>query len=89
MKTKTKRKKRKKNIPVEMKRLLQSSDFLGRCIKEVQTDVVGETSTIKTAKGSTINEDVVILGNQLGVKNMYTAMTRTIKNVYSCATPKK
>lgn len=39
--------------------------------------------TIKDAKGHTIKEDVVILGNSLNKNNLYTAITRTTKNVYS------
>lgn len=44
---------------------------------------VGKVDTIQSAKGITIDQDVIILGDSLNVKNMYTAMTRTTKNVYS------
>lgn len=43
----------------------------------------GRKKTIKTAKGSTIYDDIVIIGNELSKKNMYTAITRTKKNVYT------
>lgn len=44
---------------------------------------VGKVDTIQSAKGTTIVQDVIILGDSLNIKNMYTAMTRTTKNVYS------
>ena len=43
----------------------------------------GPKSTIKSAKGSTIYEDIVILGSTINKKSYYTAITRTKKNVYS------
>lgn len=43
----------------------------------------GQVKTIKSAKGSTIKEDIVIIGKKLTIKNLYTAITRTTKNVYS------
>lgn len=43
----------------------------------------GKKITIKSAKGNTIEEEIVIIGNSLNKKNMYTALTRTTKNVYS------
>lgn len=46
----------------------------------------GEKVTIKSAKGSTIDKDIVILGQSLSKKNMYTALTRTKRNVYSTVT---
>lgn len=43
----------------------------------------GDKYTIKKAKGSTINNDVVIMGMSLNKKNLYTAVTRTTRFVYS------
>lgn len=43
----------------------------------------GMKSTIRSAKGSTIESDIVIIGNTLNDKNFYTAITRSKKNVYS------
>ena len=51
--------------------------------KEIVEKWKGPKSTIKTAKGSTIDSDIVIIGNDLSTKNLYTAITRTTKNVYS------
>lgn len=47
----------------------------------------GPKSTIKTAKGSTIRQDIVVLGKKLNKKNLYTALTRTRSNVYSTVVP--
>lgn len=43
----------------------------------------GPKNTIKSAKGSTIDGDIVVLGKSLNINNIYTAITRTTKNVYS------
>ncbi len=43
----------------------------------------GPKDTIKSAKGSTIDEDIVIIGNKINNKNLYTAITRTTKSVFS------
>ncbi len=43
----------------------------------------GPKETIKSAKGGTIPTDIVIIGNDLNIKNYYTAITRTKANVYS------
>lgn len=43
----------------------------------------GPKDTIKGAKGSTIVADVVIIGEKINSKNLYTAITRTTKKVYS------
>lgn len=51
--------------------------------KEILNKWQGDKQTIKKAKGSTIEQDVVIIGKSLNVKNLYTAITRTTKNVYS------
>ena len=42
----------------------------------------GRKSTIKSAKGSTIKSDVVIIGKTMNIRNFYTAVTRTEKYVY-------
>ena len=51
--------------------------------REIIKEWKGKKSTIKKAKGSTIEEDIVIIGKSMDVKNLYTAITRTKKNVYS------
>lgn len=43
----------------------------------------GPSSTIKSIKGRTIKEDVVVIGGGLNLCNLYTAITRSEKNVYS------
>lgn len=43
----------------------------------------GPKATIKSAKGSTIEADIVVIGNVLNKKNFYTALTRTKGNAYS------
>lgn len=43
----------------------------------------GPKATIKSAKGSTIEADIVVIGNELNKKNFYTALTRTKGNAYS------
>ncbi|QLY40605.1 UvrD-helicase domain-containing protein [Hujiaoplasma nucleasis] len=42
----------------------------------------GRTQTIQSAKGNTIDSDIVIIGDSLSKKNMYTAITRTTKSAY-------
>ena len=51
--------------------------------KEIINNWKGDKQTIKTAKGSTIERDIVIIGGRLSVKNLYTAITRTTQNCYS------
>lgn len=51
--------------------------------KEIIELWTGPKFTIKSAKGSTIRTDIIILGNIINKKNYYTAITRTTKNVYS------
>lgn len=51
--------------------------------KEIIRNWSGPKDTIKSAKGKTINRDIVIIGNKMSDKNLYTAITRTTKNVYS------
>lgn len=51
--------------------------------KEILESWKGPVETIKSAKGSTINKDVVICAKTLNDKFLYTAITRTTKSVYS------
>lgn len=51
--------------------------------KEIIDKWNGPKATIKSAKGSTIKVDIVIIGDKINDKNLYTAITRTTKNVYS------
>lgn len=51
--------------------------------KEVIEKWKGLKDTIRSAKGSTIESDIVIIGKKINKKNLYTAITRTTKNVYS------
>lgn len=52
-------------------------------VKKIVASWKGPKSTIKTAKGMTIEQDIVIVGKQLSKKNLYTALTRTKQDVYS------
>lgn len=45
----------------------------------------GKKYTIRTAKGLTIDDDIVVIGNKLSKRNLYTALTRTTKNAYCAA----
>ena len=51
-------------------------------IEELLKKWKGQKFTIKTAKGSTIYDDIVIIGDNMNKKNLYTALTRTTKNAY-------
>lgn len=64
------------------KRVLLYSANIGKN-KEIIKNWKGKKETIRKAKGSTIEEDVVIIGASLNKKNLYTAITRTKRNVYS------
>lgn len=55
----------------------------GKDNKEIIDNWRGPKDTIKSAKGRTIDHDIVIIGKNLNDKNLYTAITRTRKNVYS------
>lgn len=57
-----------------------------KSINNIVDDWKGNKYTIKSAKGLTIDTDIVIIGKTLNVKNMYTAVTRTTRKVY--LTPK-
>ncbi len=48
----------------------------------------GPKYTIKKAKGMTIDQDIVIIGKELNLKNFYTAITRTRKKCFTTATLK-
>lgn len=52
-------------------------------IEKIVDSWKGPKSTIKTAKGMTIEQDIVIVGKQLSKKNLYTALTRTKQDAYS------
>lgn len=52
-------------------------------MKEIVALWKGPKSTIKIAKGMTIEQDIVIVGKQLSEKNLYTALTRTRQDAYS------
>ena len=54
--------------------------------KNIVDNWKGPKDTIKSAKGSTIYNDVVIIGSTINRKNYYTAITRTTGNVYSTIT---
>lgn len=43
----------------------------------------GNKYTIKSSKGMTIDEDIVVIGNHLNSRYIYTSFTRTTKKVYS------
>ena len=58
-------------------------------IKDIVDNWKGPKDTIRSAKGSTIENDIVIIGNILNTKNYYTAITRTKKNVYTTIKLKK
>lgn len=49
--------------------------------KEIVDNWRGQKDTIKSAKGSTIEKNIVIIGKSLSKKNLYTAITRTTKSV--------
>lgn len=51
--------------------------------KEIIKNWKGKKQTIKSAKGSTIRNDIIIIGEKLGRKNLYIAITRTTKSCYS------
>ena len=59
--------------------------------REIINNWKGDKQTIKKAKGSTIEKDIVIIGESLSIKNLYTAITRTTRNCYSTISkiPKK
>lgn len=42
----------------------------------------GPKMTIKSSKGLTINDNIIIIGKTINKNNAYTAITRTTKNVY-------
>lgn len=65
------------------KRVLLYKAAFGRQVKNILSAWKGPKSTIQTAKGRTIEEDVVIIGDSLSRRFLYTAATRTRKHVYS------
>lgn len=55
----------------------------GGIVKTIIDAWSGPSSTIKSVKGRTIKEDIVVIGSGLNLYNLYTAITRSEKNVYS------
>ena len=51
--------------------------------KKIIENWKGPKDTIRSAKGRTIEVDVVIIGERINSKNLYTAITRTTQNVFS------
>lgn len=64
-------------------RMLLYAANLGKENKNIIYSWSGPKGTIKSVKGSTIKNDIVIIGKTMNKKNYYTAITRTTKNVYS------
>ena len=64
-------------------RTLLYTSSLGNNNKKIIKSWEGPKDTIKSAKGNTIDNDIIIIGNSMNSKNYYTAITRTTKNVYS------
>lgn len=67
-------------------RVLLYSKANGSKIKAVLLAWNGPKRTIQNAKGATIEQDVVIIGDTMNKRFMYTAATRTTKSVYSTIT---
>lgn len=72
----------------ELEKYNDGEKFLLYCSKTKQNKMIienwnGPKDTIKSAKGSTIDKDIVIIGKKLNCQNLYTAITRTTKNVCS------
>lgn len=65
------------------KRVLVYVSASGNQIKNILQNWTGKKETIKSIKGKTVENDIVIVGNSQNVKNYYTAITRTTKKVYS------
>lgn len=59
--------------------------YVGKIGKNVNVinNWTGPKNTIKGSKGETIDNDIVIIGEKISIRNYYTAITRTTKNVYS------
>lgn len=68
-----------------IKKLLYRANS-GHRIKPVIDNWRGPKGTIQSVKGETIDADIVIVGNTLNRYNLYTAITRTTKSVYSTVT---
>ena len=73
----------------DISKLDNSNNFLiyaarqGKNNSEVIDNWKGPKYTIKSAKGMTIDSDIVVIGKQLNSKLIYTAFTRTTKKVYT------
>ncbi|MDO4871699.1 MAG: UvrD-helicase domain-containing protein [Candidatus Saccharibacteria bacterium] len=68
------------------KRFLLYKSANGKNIKSILSVWNGPKSTIQGTKGSTIEEDVIIIGDSMSRRFLYTAVTRTRKSVYSTIT---
>lgn len=55
----------------------------GKKNTEIINNWKGIKYTIKSAKGMTIDRDIVVIGKQMNPKLIYTSFTRTTKNVYT------
>lgn len=73
----------------DTKRTLLYVSASGKRNKDILEKWDGPKSTIKSAKGKTIPNDIVIIGDKINTKNLYTAITRTEANVYCTATPSR
>lgn len=67
------------------KRVLIYSSKAGKA-KILEAKWTGEKYTVKSAKGMTIDNDIVIVGESMSKKCYYTAITRTTRNVFSTIT---
>lgn len=51
--------------------------------KSIINEWKGKKLTIKSAKGKTIEDNIVIVGKSMNIKSYYTAITRTKRNVFT------
>lgn len=58
----------------------------GKDVGPIIADWKGVKMTVKKSKGLTIPNDIVIIGNSMNKKQLYTAITRTTKNVFTTIT---
>ncbi len=65
------------------KRVLLYDSTRSEKIKNLVKNWSGNKFTIKKSKGDTIKNDIVIIGESLNKKNIYTAVTRTTQFAYS------
>ena len=73
---------------MKLKKLMMGIGFYFIVKKTGYEDLInnwkGIKMTIKSAKGSTIKNDIVLIGKTLNKKSFYVALTRTTKNAFSC-----